>query len=142
MDEANYLSNSVLNDLKIIFNFDMDSRDKAVVLLVGLPELRNQLALTIHEPLRQRITMNYNIDALSKEEAAKYVREKMSMAGCHQEVFERSALEAILNAAGGTPRMIDKYVNASLLLGSTLNKNIIDAETVLTAIDDATISIV
>ena len=116
--------------------------DKAVVLLVGLPELRNQLALTIHEPLRQRITMNYNIDALSKEEAAKYVREKMSMAGCHQEVFERSALEAILNAAGGTPRMIDKYVNASLLLGSTLNKNIIDAETVLTAIDDATISIV
>ena len=142
LDEANYLSNSVLNDLKIIFNFDMDSRDKAVVLLVGLPELRNQLALTIHEPLRQRITMNYNIDALSKEEAAKYVREKMSMAGCHQEVFERSALEAILNAAGGTPRMIDKYVNASLLLGSTLNKNIIDAETVLTAIDDATISIV
>ena len=35
LDEANYLSNSVLNDLKIIFNFDMDSRDKAVVLLVG-----------------------------------------------------------------------------------------------------------
>ena len=120
----------------------MDSRDKAVVLLVGLPDLRNQLALTIHEPLRQRITMNYNIDALSKEEAAKYVREKMSMAGCHQEVFERSALEAVLNAAGGTPRMIDKYINASLLLGSTLNKNIIDAETVLTAIDDSTISII
>lgn len=37
IDEANYISNAVLNDLKILFNFEMDSRDRAVILLVGLP---------------------------------------------------------------------------------------------------------
>ena len=57
IDEANYISNAVLNDLKILFNFEMDSRDRAVILLVGLPQLNHTLQLAIHEPLRQRIIM-------------------------------------------------------------------------------------
>lgn len=139
LDEANYMSNSILNDLKIIFNFEMDSSDKAVVLMVGLPEIRSKLTLAVHEPLRQRIVMNYDLDGLSKEEAKKYVTEKMEIAGCHQEVFERSAIEAIINAANGTPRLIDKYVNASLLLGNSKNINIIDGDTVMAAINDVKI---
>lgn len=39
IDEANYISNAILNDLKILFNFEMDSRDRAAVLLAGLPQL-------------------------------------------------------------------------------------------------------
>ena len=66
IDEANYIKNAVLNDLKILFNFEMDSRDRAVILLVGLPQLNNTLQLSIHEPLRQRIIMNYNVDGYSK----------------------------------------------------------------------------
>ena len=52
IDEANYISNTVRNDLKILFNLK-DSRDRAVILLVGLPQLNNTLKLSIHEPLRQ-----------------------------------------------------------------------------------------
>ena len=37
IDEANYIGNAVLNDLKMLFNFEMDSKDRAVVLLSGLP---------------------------------------------------------------------------------------------------------
>ena len=69
IDEANYIKNAVLNDLKILFNFEMDSRDRAVILLVGLPQLNNTLQLSIHEPLRQRIIMNYNVDGYSKKKA-------------------------------------------------------------------------
>lgn len=50
IDEANYVSSAVLNDLKILFNFEMDSRDRAVILLVDLPQLNNTLQLSIHEP--------------------------------------------------------------------------------------------
>ena len=45
IDEANYISNGILNDLKMLFNFDMDSRDRAIVLLVGLPQLNNTMRL-------------------------------------------------------------------------------------------------
>ena len=73
MDEANYIGTAILNDLKILFNFEMDSRDRAVILLAGLPQLNNTLRLGIHEPLRQRIVMNYNLDGLSKEEGRLYI---------------------------------------------------------------------
>lgn len=136
MDEANYISTAILNDLKILFNFEMDSRDRAVVLLAGLPQLNNTLRLGIHEPLRQRIVMNYNLDGLSKEEGRMYIQKKLNGAGCTQTVFEENAVEAILNAANGTPRMINKLCNASLLIGNSAGLNIITADAVMQAISD------
>ena len=102
IDEANYIKNAVLNDLKILFNFEMDSRDRAVILLSGLPQLNNTLRLAAHEPLRQRIVMNYDLDGMSKEEGRRYIQEKLRGADCTQTVFEENALEAVLNAANGT----------------------------------------
>jgi type II secretory pathway predicted ATPase ExeA len=139
IDEANYISNAVLNDLKILFNFEMDSRDLAVVLLVGLPQLNNTLQLAIHEPLRQRIVMNYNLEGLTKEEGCAYIAAKLKGAGCTQPVFEESAVEAILNAADGTARLISKICNASLVIGNTQELNTITAETVMQAINDSTL---
>jgi type II secretory pathway predicted ATPase ExeA len=136
LDEANYMKNATLNDLKILFNFEMDSVNRAMVLLAGLPQLLTTLNLNVHEPLRQRITMNYNIAPLTQEEVKTYILEKLKSANCRQEVFEKNALEAIANASNGTPRMIDKIVNASLLVGNQLNQNIIVSDTVMNAVNE------
>jgi type II secretory pathway predicted ATPase ExeA len=136
LDEANYLKNATLNDLKILFNFDMDSINKAVILLAGLPQLNATLRLAIHEPLAQRITMNYEIKSLSTEEAVAYIKEKLKTAGCHMEVFEKNALEAIAGASNGIPRVIDKISNQALLIGNTLNENIITADTIMKTVED------
>jgi type II secretory pathway predicted ATPase ExeA len=137
IDEANYINNAILNDLKILFNFEMDSRDRAAILLAGLPQLNSTLRLGIHEPLRQRIVMNYNLDGLTKEEGRLYILEKLKGAGCNQPVFEDNAIEAILNAADGTPRIINKLCNASLLVGDSNQINLIDAGIVMQAINDS-----
>lgn len=92
----------------------MDSRDRAAILLAGLPKLNSTLMLQIHEPLRQRIVMNYNLEGLTKDEGKTYILEKLKGAGCNQTIFEDAAIEAILNAADGTPRLINKYCNASM----------------------------
>ena len=55
----------------------MDSRDRAAVLLAGLPKLNSTLRLAIHEPLYQRLVMNYNLEGLSKEEGRSYIHEKL-----------------------------------------------------------------
>lgn len=137
IDEANYVSNAILNDLKILFNFEMDSRDRAVVLLAGLPQLNSTLRLSIHEPMRQRIVMNYNLEGLSKEEGRQYILKKLKGAGCHQEVFDAAATEAILNAADGTPRMINKFCNSAMLIGDTAKADLITAEIVMQAVNDS-----
>ncbi len=137
IDEANYINNAILNDLKILFNFEMDSRDRAVILLAGLPQLNRTLGLAVHEPLRQRIIMNYNLDGLNKEEGREYILTKLQGAGCHQTIFEEAAIEAILNAADGTPRLINKLCNASLLIGDSNKADLINSNIVMQAISDS-----
>ena len=139
MDEANYISPKILNDLKILFNFEMDSRDRAVILLVGLPQLNNTLQLSIHEPLRQRIIMNYNIDGYSKEEGRAYIEWKLKKAGCTDPVFDDAAIEAILNASDGTARVISKLCNASLVIGHSQSADRITSDIVMQAINDSTL---
>ena len=136
IDEANYINTAVLNDLKILFNFEMDSKDRAVVLLVGLPQLNSTLRLGVHEPLRQRIVMNYNLEGLSKEEGRTYISEKLRGAGGSGDIFAENAVEAVLNASDGTPRVINKLCNASMLIAASKNANIIDADMVMQAVND------
>lgn len=117
----------------------MDSRDRAVILLVGLPQLNNTLSLSIHEPLRQRIIMNYNIDGLTKDEGRTYIEQKLKGAGCTQPVFEDAAVDAILNASDGTARVISKLCNAAMVIGNIQGINVITADTVMQAINDNTL---
>ena len=70
----------------------MIARDRAVILLVGLPQLNNTLQLSIHEPLRQRIIMNYNVEGYSKEEGRAYIEWKLKKAGCTAPVFDDAAI--------------------------------------------------
>lgn len=136
IDEADKLTHKVLSDLQIMFNFDMDSRDPAVVLLVGQPRLNMTLNQNTHESLRQRIVMNYHMGGISKEEGRRYITGKLEGAGCRQSVFDDNAVEAILNAANGTPRMINKICNRSLMIGATFSQDIINAETIGKAVED------
>lgn len=136
LDEANYMKSGILNDLKILFNFEMDSRDYAVVLLVGLPQLNNQLRLSSQEPLRQRLVTSYNMESLNEKEAERYILEKLKGAGCHQEVFDKNALQAIINASSGIPRVINQICNKALLIGEQKGKMILDMETIMDAVDD------
>ena len=97
------LSHKVLSDLQIMSNFEMDSRDLAVILLVGQPRLNTTLNQSTHESLRQRIVMNYHMGGITKEEGRRYITRKLEGAGSRQTVFDSNAVEAVLNAANGTP---------------------------------------
>ena len=84
--------------------------------------------------------MNYNLDGLSKEEGREYIETKLKGAGCNQPVFAEDAIEAVLNTADGTARMISKLCNASLVIGHSREVNPISAEIVMQAINDITIA--
>lgn len=137
IDEANHISSAILNDLKILFNFEMDSRDRAVILLAGQSQINSTLRLTAHEPLRQRLVMNYNMEGLTKEEGKLYIQEKLKGAGCKQPVFDDAAIEALLNTANGVPRIINRLCDTALLLGNASGTTIIDNELAMKAINDA-----
>ena len=138
-DEANSINTAILNELKLLFNFEMDSRDRAIVLLTGIPALNHTLHSVANESLRQRITMNYKMESLSKEEGQIYIKSCLKAAGCHHAVFSEAAMEAILNTANGVPRMINKICNMCLNIGSVQNAEIIDIDIVIDAANEVEI---
>ncbi len=136
LDEANYIKNAILNELKMLFNFEMDSRDRAVVVLAGLPQLNSTLKLSSHEPLRQRLVMTYNLEGLTKEEGRIYIESKIKGAGCHLPVFGDNAVETLLNAANGTPRVLNRLCSAAMLIAGNAGCTEVNAEAAMKAINE------
>ena len=130
IDEANALSSKILADLKILFNFNMDSKDKAVVILSGLSSINDALNYRSHDDIRQRIVTKFEMQPLSENDSLNYLQTKLEKAGGSMSIFEEGAVKAIISLSAGIPRMIDKVMNTALLVGDKYNSKLISREVV------------
>jgi type II secretory pathway predicted ATPase ExeA len=132
-DEGQYLNTKILNDLKIIMSFNMDSENHAVIAISGQPALANTLAMGTHESLAQRIVINYAFNGLSKCEMADYIDSRLKSCGVRENMFADNAIEAIWGCCGSLPRMVSALAEKCLLIGSQKRVNVIDPEIVMLA---------
>ena len=114
VDEAHHLRTEVLEDLRLLTNYEMDSENRLCVLFVGLTELRRRLGLGVHESLDQRIVMRYHLGGLAREELDGYLRHRLRAASCELELFEPGAIEAIFQATRALPRKINRLAHYAL----------------------------
>lgn len=135
-DEAQYLSNDILKDLKLLMNFSMDSKDCFSLVLIGQPVLNNILEKQIHEALKQRIIINYNFDGFSETEATDYVHSRLSLAGVSTEIIDNNALLAAYRSCTGSVRRLNTILTKALIIGSQHEKHIIDTDIIMAAANE------
>ncbi len=140
IDEAQFISKSILNDLRIIFNFNMDSKNPAIVTLAGQPPLVTQLNRQPHEALRQRIILNYAFKGLSLNETKFYVASRLELTGLSEPIFTDDALELIHSSSNGLVRKINSIVRMTLLDGTKAKVKVIDAEFIYKALNELEIT--
>lgn len=133
VDEVHMAPISVLDDLRLLFNFKLDSANPFVLILAGQSQIRNKLSLNTCYPLRQRISMRYSMQGLTIEETADYCNSRMKVAGCVSEVFTSSALVAIHTVSGGFMRSINNIAIASLMYCAERKTLSVDDEAVYQA---------
>lgn len=136
LDEMHLAKDAFLQDIALLFNFQMDSTNPFILILAGLPHLKTRLTMNHHRPLSQRLIMKYEIQPLAKEEIVSYINHHLKIAGAKMPIFTESALEAIALRSQGWPRVINKITINSLLFGFQLKKEQIDEEVVRLAIED------
>jgi len=139
IDEAQYLNTEILRDLKLLMNFDYDSKDRFSVVLAGQPVLADLLSRQVHESLRQRIVVNYSFKGLAQTEAAEYAQRMLSLAGASTDLFDSAALNAAFNGSNGSIRVFSQILSASLAIGAQNNAMTIDAEMVMAAANEIAI---
>lgn len=108
LDEVQMLSNSILEDMRLLFSFNMDSENPYILILSGQTQLRNKLHFSINAPLKQRI----------------------AIAGKNENIFTQSAIDAIYSNSKGIPRLVNNLATASLMYACSVKKAEIDEEIV------------
>lgn len=133
LDEAQYLRTDVLNDLKILLNFQMDSKNHCIVILAGQNILKNILNKSIHEALQQRIVIHYTYQGIGKEETKNYIKSRLQNADVHVPLFTDAAMEAIYSCCNGSIRKLNSILTKCLIAGSQKKSEEINTDIVMQA---------
>jgi type II secretory pathway predicted ATPase ExeA len=136
VDDAQYLRSDVLEELRLITNYEMDSQNRLSLLLIGQAELRRRIGMAVHEALNQRITVRYHMPGLAREELGPYLAHLLRLAGTELPLFEPAALEAIFNATSGLPRKVNGLAHHALNAAALAKKQIVTADHVQAAVPE------
>jgi len=127
IDEANMLQKKeIFEEFRGLLNLEMPGRKLVSIVLLGLPELEQSLA--VDPPLLQRMAMKISIKALTREDTEKYVLHRLNVAGCSKAIFTPNAYQRIFNFAKGIPRLINTICDNALLEGYLLKRETVDAD--------------
>lgn len=130
MDEAQMLaSREIMEEFRGLLN--MEGSDGKLITLVffGLPDLEDALALD--KPLQQRVAVKYKLQGFNENMTKEYIRHRLKIAGCEEEIFESDAVTAIHRYSNGIPRLINTVCDNAMFEGflikqKPLSKDIID----------------
>ncbi|HBG30440.1 MAG TPA: AAA family ATPase [Gammaproteobacteria bacterium] len=136
VDEAHHLRNDVLEELRLLTNYQMDSENRLCLLLVGLTELRRRLRMAVHESLAQRIVVRYHLAGLARDELPDYLTHRLRLAGCELPVFDTPAIEALFQASQGMPRKVNRLAHYALTSAALAKANTVTTEHVETALEE------
>ncbi len=116
IDEAQLLSLRLLEQVRLLSNFETDKQKLIQIILVGQPQLRDKLASPSLEQLRQRIAVRYHISPLDLDEVRTYVQHRMQVAGSNGlPEWTEGGLEEVFRASRGVPRLINVICDRALL---------------------------
>jgi general secretion pathway protein A len=131
VDEAQNLTASALEDLRMLSNFQIAGKALIQIVLLGQPEFRDKLASPGLEQLRQRVIAAHHLDAMGTDEVEAYVRHRLGVVGWQGlPDFSADAFAAIHAETGGIPRRINQLANRLLLHAAAEGLDKVTAEAV------------
>lgn len=130
IDEAQGLSEEVLEQVRLLTNLETREQKLLQIILVGQPELRELLARSELRQLAQRITGRYHLTPLSAAESRAYVNHRLTVSGAMAPIFTGSALRAMQRVTRGIPRLINIISDRALLGAYTQEMRQVDASLV------------
>jgi type II secretory pathway predicted ATPase ExeA len=136
LDEAQGLRSDVLEEMRLLTNYAMDSQNLLCLLFCGQTELRRRLGMAVHEALNQRIVVRYHLPPLTRDETGAYLTHLLRRAGTGRPLFEPAAVEAIFQACKGLPRKINLLAHHTLIAAALAKAKSATADHVAAALTE------
>ena len=135
VDEAHLLGKDMLEEIRFLLNFKMDSESPLALILSGQTELWDKLKLQAYAAIRQRIDVACVVGRLDRPQTKDYVSAQLSYAGIDREIFTDAAIDEVFKFSGGIPRLINKACTDALMYGAQNRKTLVDDRMVKTIVE-------
>ena len=127
IDEAQDLTDELLEQVRLLSNLETDDRKLLQIVLMGQPELRDRLNNPRLRQLRQRITVRYHLPPLNRYEVNQYIQHRLEVAGAKGvPYFTQFALWRVYRYSQGIPRLLNAICDKALLAGFVGQRERID----------------
>ena len=127
IDEAHELSDYVLEEIRLLMNFESDNAKHLQIVLTGQPELREKFNQPNLRQLKQRVALRCKMHALPNvDEIERYITERLLIAGSEQpNIFTPGAIDFIFQCSEGIPRQINNLCDNAMLTAYAAGEQII-----------------
>lgn len=127
VDEAHELSDEVLEEIRLLLNFESDNAKHLQIVLTGQPELREKLRKTNLRQLKQRIALRCEMPALTNvQEVRRYITERLFIGGSKQpNIFSPYAIDFIFQCSEGIPRLINNLCDNAMIAAYAAGEQVI-----------------
>lgn len=133
LDESHDLRPDALAMMRLLTNFDMDSRLVLSVVLAGQPALATLLARDDQEAVARRINHYAQLRLLSRDELGQYMIHRCTIAGARTVPFDERAIDALYELSRGNLRAIDSLALKALEVAALLGHKTVSSQHILTA---------
>lgn len=124
IDEAQNLSNEVLEQIRMLSNLETEKEKLLQIILVGQPELQEKLKSPALRQLNERITVRYDLKHLAEDDIKNYIEHRLEVAGNKGNLhFSDAACRRIFRHSSGNPRRINAVSDRALLIAFTKYSN-------------------
>ena len=125
VDEAQNLSDEVLEEIRMLTNLETFTEKLLQIVLVGQPELEQKLKQPQLRQLKQRLTLRAKTHPLTLEETKAYIQQRLRIAGSNgNQIFEPEAMMAIHRYSSGIPRVINLFASTAWSAPSSTSRRL------------------
>lgn len=126
IDEAQNLSDDVLENLRLLSNLETAQEKLLQIVLVGQPELDVKLAQPHLRQLKQRITTRCHLTRLRDVDVSAFISYRLQIVGClDSTLFSPEAVQRISVYCQGIPRLINVLCDSALLIAYGASQKIV-----------------
>lgn len=136
IDEAQNLSASTLEELRLLSNINADKDQLLQMILLGQPELQHLISRPDMRQFAQRVAVDFRLLPLEADEVEGYIRHRLAIAGRSEPLFTSSACRAIARISGGIPRSINVLCDTAMVYAMALEASRIDAAVIWEVVKD------
>jgi len=137
VDEAQNLSNKVLEEIRLLSGIETTKEKVLRIILAGQPELNDKLNSPSLVQLAQRIRLRFHLTALSKADTASYIQHRLEVAGSGgREIFHPDTFAMIYRYTGGIPRLVNTLADTSMMAAFAQERDQVTVEDVTAAVEE------